>query len=166
MKHYETLPTENPEWGFWGTSITNGYDAAMCWEAVSRFFIDTYKIYPTEARALLDARFGRHLADDLSFIEGGPVSAEAITKHLNTRHNQPGWRKSFEKAIYEETGKLIPGPKPKSKHAIIATIAAEHLNIETLEERKSDSLDFHEVGVWNIKDALEAAFEAGKQSAA
>lgn len=44
-------------------------------------------------------------------------------------------------------------------------IAKEHFFVETLEERKSDSLDFHEVSVWNIKAALEAAYEAGKKAA-
>lgn len=54
----------------------------------------------------------------------------------------------------------------KTNDKIIASIAAEHLNVDTLETRRSDSLDFHEVGVWNIKAALEAAFAAGVQAAA
>jgi hypothetical protein len=36
------------------------------------------------------------------------------------------------------------------------------MGIETLEERLSDSLDFHEVSVWSVRDALQAAFEAGQ----
>ena len=40
-------------------------------------------------------------------------------------------------------------------------IAQKHLGIETLETRRSDSLDFHDTAVWCIKDALEAAFKAG-----
>ena len=47
---------------------------------------------------------------------------------------------------------------------ILNTIAQEHLNIETLETRNSDSLDFHEVSVWGVEQALLAAFEAGKNS--
>lgn len=43
-------------------------------------------------------------------------------------------------------------------------IAKEILWIETLETRKSDSLDFHEVSVWGLKEALEAAYKAGQQS--
>lgn len=35
------------------------------------------------------------------------------------------------------------------------------LGIETLEERKMDSLDFPEVAVWNIRWALERAYEMG-----
>jgi len=45
-------------------------------------------------------------------------------------------------------------------------IAREHFFVETLEERKSDSLDFHEVSVWGIQSALEAAFELGRQEGA
>ena len=46
----------------------------------------------------------------------------------------------------------------------LAEIAAKHLHLETLETRKSDSLDFHDMAVWSIKAALEAAYEAGRQS--
>jgi len=51
---------------------------------------------------------------------------------------------------------------PKEK--IINQIAAQHLNIQTLETRKRDCLDFHDVSVWGVKDALEAAYEAGRKS--
>lgn len=44
-------------------------------------------------------------------------------------------------------------------------IATDHLFIETLETRNSDRLDFHDVSVWGIKAALEAAYEAGRKSA-
>jgi len=43
-------------------------------------------------------------------------------------------------------------------------IARSHLNIPTLHERKSDSLDFHEVGVWSLRRALRAAYDAGHQA--
>ena len=44
---------------------------------------------------------------------------------------------------------------------ILTLIAQKHLGIETLETRRSDSLDFHDVAVWCLRDALEAAFNAG-----
>jgi len=46
----------------------------------------------------------------------------------------------------------------------ITTIAQKHLDIETLDTRKSDSLDFHDLAVWSIKEALEAAYRAGQES--
>ncbi len=47
----------------------------------------------------------------------------------------------------------------------LSTIAREALGLETLETRKRDSLDFHDTAVWCIKDALERAYEAGRQAA-
>ncbi len=47
----------------------------------------------------------------------------------------------------------------------LTTIAREALGLETLETRNSDSLDFHDTAVWCIKEALEQAYEAGRQSA-
>ncbi len=44
---------------------------------------------------------------------------------------------------------------------LMTRIAQKHLGIEALETRRSDSLDFHDLAVWNIKAALEAAFKAG-----
>jgi len=44
---------------------------------------------------------------------------------------------------------------------LLTQIAQNKLGIETLESRKSDSLDFHDVAVWCLRDALEAAFNAG-----
>ena len=49
----------------------------------------------------------------------------------------------------------------KQTETILTLIAQKHLGIQTLGTRKSDSLDFHDVAVWCIRDALEAAFEAG-----
>ncbi|MBX7104266.1 MAG: hypothetical protein K1X57_09295 [Gemmataceae bacterium] len=48
---------------------------------------------------------------------------------------------------------------------ILTDIAVKHLRIPTLAERHSDSLDFHCVSVWGIRDALRAAFDAGATSA-
>lgn len=44
---------------------------------------------------------------------------------------------------------------------LLTQIAQNKLGIETLETRKSDRLDFHDVAVWCLRDALEAAFNAG-----
>lgn len=44
---------------------------------------------------------------------------------------------------------------------LLARIALDHLFIETLETRNHDRLDFHDVGVWCVKSALVAAYQAG-----
>ena len=49
--------------------------------------------------------------------------------------------------------------------ALLTQIAQEHLFIDTLETRKSDSLDFHDVSVWGVKEALIAAYQAGLAAA-
>jgi hypothetical protein len=46
---------------------------------------------------------------------------------------------------------------------ILTLIAQKHLDIDTLETQKSDRLDFHDVAVWRLRDALEAAFKAGAE---
>lgn len=48
-----------------------------------------------------------------------------------------------------------------ARDLILTEIASEKLDIETLNSRNRDHLDFHELGVWAIKDALQLAYEAG-----
>jgi hypothetical protein len=43
----------------------------------------------------------------------------------------------------------------------LAQIAQKHLGIVTLEVRKRDRLDFHEVSVLSVADALRAAYDTG-----
>lgn len=45
---------------------------------------------------------------------------------------------------------------------LFTAIARQHLNVETLETRKRDCLDFHDCSVWGIKSALQAAYDAGR----
>jgi len=47
----------------------------------------------------------------------------------------------------------------------LAKIAKEQMQIETLETRKHDALDFHTVAVWEAKSALQAAYDAGRADA-
>ena len=61
---------------------------------------------------------------------------------------------------------MIPKTKPAAD-ALLLEIAQKHFpNIETLETRNSDGLDFHDVAVWAIRAALEAAYEAGRVAGA
>ena len=48
------------------------------------------------------------------------------------------------------------------KNSILEKIAFTNFDIETLETRMSDGLDFHEVSVWGLKQALEEAYAAGQ----
>jgi hypothetical protein len=57
-------------------------------------------------------------------------------------------------------------PNAAPSEALLAEIAMKHFFIETLETRNSDSFDFHDVAVWAIRSALEAAYAAGAAAAA
>ena len=46
----------------------------------------------------------------------------------------------------------------------LENIANTVLGLDTLATQNSDRLDFHELAVWQIQEALEAAFEAGQAS--
>ncbi len=63
------------------------------------------------------------------------------------------------------TAKTTPAKVPSD--ALLLEIATKHFHrIETLETQNSDRLDFHEVAVWAIRAALEAAYAAGLAAAA
>ena len=48
---------------------------------------------------------------------------------------------------------------------ILEKIVQERMGI-TLERRGSDSEDFHDISVWALKEMLEKAYQAGKDSKA
>jgi len=47
---------------------------------------------------------------------------------------------------------------------LLEQIAREHLFVQTLQTQNSDRLDFHDVSVWGIEAALQAAYQAGLQA--
>lgn len=47
---------------------------------------------------------------------------------------------------------------------VLEAIAKKYFRIDTLQTQDSDSADFHDLAVWSIEAALEAAYEAGQQS--
>lgn len=49
-------------------------------------------------------------------------------------------------------------------HPTLDHIAQTILGLETLDTRNSDRLDFHDLAVWSIKAALQAAIDAGQQA--
>lgn len=62
------------------------------------------------------------------------------------------------------TIKTAPAKGPSE--ALLLEIATRHFHtIETLETQNSDRLDFHDVAVWAIRAALEAAYAAGVTAA-
>jgi hypothetical protein len=74
-----------------------------------------------------------------------------------------GWSRAITKPGRRRA--LAPARRQASADACLADIARTTLGLETLETRRSDSLDFHDLAVWQIKQALQAAYEAGRASA-
>jgi len=80
------------------------------------------------------------------------------------------WEDAYYHSAAEAAGEDISNPalinwEPYRKQLEdIKVIAKGLLDIETLETRQADSLDFHEVSVWGVRAALSIAYEAGKQS--
>ena len=103
------LATQNPDWGFWGTATRNGYDPQMTWNAAAEALATAFDLKNEEVHFLLDARFGRHLADDLSFISGGPVDSDAIELHIMGRLADRRWHKWFATAVREAKAAMAEG---------------------------------------------------------
>jgi hypothetical protein len=95
------LLTKDPLWGFWAASERNGYEVQLVWAMASDALATIFALKPTEVRDFLDSHAGRLLADDISFIEGGPTSAEAIESLIRARLHHLGWRRLYEQAISE-----------------------------------------------------------------
>ena len=133
------------------------------------------------ARRLKDGySAGPFTVDEIGFIQIAPAKVlaavargdidlnriareELASRGLGLRGEWVGFkaaRKVHEVGDQEGTEKA---KEEKSTEQIIRKIAADHLSIDTLETRNADSLDFHEVSVWNVKAALQAAFDAGRQ---
>ena len=52
----------------------------------------------------------------------------------------------------------------KNTNEAFEQIAKETLGISTLTAQLADRLDFHTIGVWQLKRALQAAYDLGKAS--
>jgi hypothetical protein len=53
----------------------------------------------------------------------------------------------------------------EERNRAILTIANKVFNLTTPDRRKSDRLDFHNIAVWKVREALEMAYEAGFKAA-
>lgn len=86
------LPTRNAEWGFFGTidRVENGPEAAQAWGIAFTAIARATQVSPEGVRDFLDARQGRHFADDVAngLVTGQPIAAAieaAVTRWM-------GWR--------------------------------------------------------------------------
>jgi hypothetical protein len=72
------LPTENKDWGFWGTMREH---ASQAWPIAFICILEATETEPGPVRAFLDSRQGRHFADGVNGqMQAGASLADAITK--------------------------------------------------------------------------------------
>jgi len=64
-------------------------------------------------------------------------------------------------AVFPNDPERAAEPDVAEAQEAIRMIAARILDIGTLDTRHRDALDFHELSVWELRRALEAAYEAG-----
>jgi hypothetical protein len=63
--------------------------------------------------------------------------------------------------VHVRTNTAPTGHNMRRNNALLTRIAQRTLHIETLAPQGSDRLDFHEVSVESLRDALQAAYDAG-----
>lgn len=61
-------------------------------------------------------------------------------------------------------GEQLLSDQKETENKVIEGIAKNMLGIDSLETVNSDRHDFHDLSVWQIKAALEAAYKAGYEA--
>ena len=77
-----------------------------------------------------------------------------------------GWPYRAEDESAGAPAKTTKPKTPRAPEAVLERIAKEKLALVTLATRRSDRLDFYDLSVWAIRDALQAAYKAGYETAA
>lgn len=85
-----TIETRNRQWGFYGTCVTNGHpDPDLAWDMMIRILTDPlgdFRFTSEVARDLLDAPWGRHLAD--------AVAGQSVVRAMSKLESDRRWMKS------------------------------------------------------------------------
>lgn len=71
--------------------------------------------------------------------------------------------KNIRNIIKEQLEKTIL-KEEKGLNSKLENIAKKYLSVKTLKTQNSDSADFHDLAVWQIKSALKAAYKLGQSS--
>ncbi len=97
------------------------------------------------------------LDDDLlKAISSGAIDVRQVAKSFKPQKQQP-----TTDVLESEVGGVWPSAELLKA---FSDIAKRHLNIATLDTRSSDSLDFYDVAVWNVRSALIEAYCLGERS--
>lgn len=71
-----------------------------------------------------------------------------------------------EQIVNGWAAKIVARERALNRDAVLGDVALRALRVDTLETRKTDDLDFHECAVWELRNALTAAFEHGRTAGA
>lgn len=91
-----TLPTQNEDWGFWGTAkgyINRAEKMADYWETAFKIIQEKAGFTPQETLGLMDSRWGRHIADE--FAEEISCDINTFTKAFKRRMTKDRLHKEF-----------------------------------------------------------------------
>ena len=114
-----------------------------------------------------------------NFTKSTPGAACRMVDALNAAW---GYKQGRGQEAYTETGELVAYKDPdgyfiletyadlasappaisNARASMLEKIASETLDLDTLDTQGSDRLDFHDLAVWSLKAALNAAYEAGR----
>lgn len=89
-----TLPTQNKQWGFWGTAknyLDDKSKMQALWEEAFTIIQKNAGFTPLETVALLDSRWGRHIADE----HAQEISAECFGKTFKRKMTKERLYKSY-----------------------------------------------------------------------
>ena len=119
---------------------------------------------------------GVRMAGNL-LIRAGYIGAVSLRGSNSYIHLKAGWQARKDRIVEADlvkAGEILGSdsfvsdsfvstlePVIKKLNQLMTQIAQQHLRLETLETRHSDSLDFHDVSVWAVQSALVAAYQAG-----
>jgi len=62
----KTIQTNNEGWGFYGTCLVNGLNAQKEWKKAIKTLVKDKGLSQEQARDLLDSKWGRHTANELT----------------------------------------------------------------------------------------------------
>ncbi|MBK8285793.1 MAG: hypothetical protein IPK97_13500 [Ahniella sp.] len=99
-------------------------------------------------------------------IAGGLIDPTQLAKAelANRGLDRDGTWVGFDRAreIHLGASTAVDDAAPQAAaEATVVEIAQRHLGLDTLDTRNADALDFHDLAVWSIREALIAAFKSG-----
>ena len=91
--------------------------------------------------------------DDVFLVTGRRIRPGSLSAWIIAEHRQLVSRHAADATASEFSGKMAEA---------LTEIARQHLRIDTLEDAGWDSADFHEISTAGLRDALRAAYLAGR----